>query len=97
MSYYEKPKSLGSILDAWVSRMGWQDKLDESRIIESWAEMAGPQINAVTDSVWMKNHVLFIKVTSAPWRHELHLRRDEWTRKLNDRLGRDFVHEIVFR
>ena len=97
MSYYQKPRPLGSVLDAWVDRMGWKNKINESRVVESWAEIAGPLINGVTESAWMKNNILFVKISSAPWRHELHLNRVLWKNKLNEALGQEIVKEIIFR
>ena len=63
----------------------------------TWAVLAGPQINAVTHSAWVKGNRLYVKLTSAAWRQELHLRREEWRRQLNEQLGADLVREIVFR
>ena len=99
MSRYNtnKPQSLGDALDEVIERLGLEDKIDETNVIETWAELAGAKVNAVTKSVWMKNGKLFVKVTSPAWRHELHLSRSDWCSRLNDRLEKPIVDEIVFR
>ncbi len=66
-------------------------------MVDAWGVIAGPQVVAVTDSVWVKGNKLFIKVTSSPWRHELHLQRMQWKMKLNEHLEGDFVDEVIFR
>jgi predicted nucleic acid-binding Zn ribbon protein len=91
------PQPLGSVLSDVIDELGIQRRLDEARTIEAWAEMAGPQINAVTDSAWVSRGKLFVKITSAAWRHELHLQRRAWRGRLNERLGKDLVEDIVFR
>lgn len=92
-----RPKPLGDVLESVINELGIRPKIDEARVIETWASLAGPQINGVTSSVWMKGRRLFVKVRSAPWRQELHMRRGEWRRKLNEELGEELVEEIVFR
>lgn len=97
MSAYNKPQSLGKVLQDLIKKMGIQHKLDEARVIETWAAMVGPQINGVTDSVWIKGKTLYVKINSAAWRQELHYRRQAWCASLNNQLGSDLVKEIVFR
>lgn len=92
-----KPQQLGNVLQSVIDRLGLQEKLDETNVIEAWAEIAGPQINAVTESAWLKKGQLYVKITSATWRHELHLSRRSWCERLNKRLGKSVVDEILFR
>ena len=97
MPAHDGPQPLGEVLQSVIDRMGLRTRINEARIIEAWAMLAGPQINGVTSSAWMKGRKLFVKVTSAAWRQELHMRRREWKQRLNDELGEDLVQEIVFR
>lgn len=96
-AYFDDPKPLGNVLNALIDRMGLRRRLNEARIVEAWAAMAGPQINGVTERAYVKNNTLYVKITSAAWRHELHLRRQAWRDRLNEQLGDDLVREIVFR
>ena len=45
---------------------------------------------------WMRDGRLYVKVKSAPWRHQLHLQREGWRHRLNQHLGREIVAEVVF-
>ncbi len=92
-----QPKPIGTVLQDLIAKLGIGRKLDEARAIEAWAELAGPAIIAVTDSVWLRSGTLFVKVTSPTWRHELHLQRVEWRDRINEYVGTDVVREIVFR
>lgn len=91
------PKPLGEVLQEVIDQMGLRKKLDEARVIEAWAVLAGPQINGVTTSVWIRGTTLYVKVRSSAWRQELHLRRRAWRQRLNGELGSDLIDEIVFR
>jgi len=97
MAFGDKPQSLGDVLQDLIEKMGLQHRIDGARVVEAWAFVAGPQVNAVTDNAWYRKGKLYVRIRSAAWRHELHLRRNEWLRRVNEELGRDIVQEIVFR
>jgi predicted nucleic acid-binding Zn ribbon protein len=93
----DRPRPLGEVLKEVIDQLGVQDKIDEARVIELWAAIAGDDINRVTESVWMKGATLYVKVTSAAWRQELHMSRRQWRDRLNGEFESDPVEEIVFR
>jgi predicted nucleic acid-binding Zn ribbon protein len=97
MPFTHSPQALTDLLSSVIKNMGIQRKLDEVRTVETWAALAGPQINGITHSVWVRGDKLYVKITSAAWRHELHLRRREWLDQLNEQLGAELVREIIFR
>lgn len=88
---------LGDVLGGVIKKMGIQKKLDAARTVEAWAVIAGPKINGITESAWLRGDTLYVKVTSAAWRHELHLQRRAWRDRLNEHLGAELVGEILFR
>ncbi|MEM8599433.1 MAG: DUF721 domain-containing protein [Bacteroidota bacterium] len=91
------PQSLGAVLQSVIDRMGARQRIDEVRAVEQWAHLAGPTVNGVTSKVWVREGVLFVHLTSAMWRHQLHLQRERWRERLNQQLGREVIREIVFR
>ncbi len=97
MASPRSPKALGTVLDAVIDTLGIRSELDGARTVETWAALAGPRINSVTETAWVRGGRLFVKVTSAAWRHELHLNRRAWRDRLNAELGAELVDEIVFR
>ncbi len=95
-AYSNKPQPLGNVLQGLIDRMGLRTKIDEARIVEAWAIVAGPTINGVTEKAWVKGDRLYVRINSAAWRHELHLRRHEWRTRLNQQLQENLVRELVF-
>lgn len=93
----ERPKPLGEVIKEVIREMGVQEEIDEARVVETWAAIAGTKINSVTESAWMKDSTLYVKLTSAAWRQELHMNRRHWRERLNGELDSDPVDEIVFR
>jgi predicted nucleic acid-binding Zn ribbon protein len=97
MSAQDGPQPLGEVLKEVIDELGVQAEIDEARVVETWAAVAGPKINSVTESAWMKETTLYVKITSAAWRQELHMNRRKWRERLNGALESDLVDEIVFR
>lgn len=97
MSAQDRPRPLGDVLQEVIEQLGVQDKIDEAQVVETWATVAGSEINGVTESAWMKGSTLYVKITSAAWRQELHMNRRKWRKRLNGALETDLVDEIVFR
>ncbi len=95
-AYFDKPQPLGEVLQGLIHRLGLRRKMDEARIVEAWATIAGTTINGVTDKAWVKSGRLYVRINSAAWRHELHLRRQAWRTRLNQHLDEELVREIVF-
>jgi predicted nucleic acid-binding Zn ribbon protein len=91
------PRPLGEVLKEVIDQLDVQEEIDEARVVETWAALAGDEINGVTDSVWMDGSTLYVKITSAAWRQELHMNRRKWRERLNGELDTNPVEEIVFR
>jgi predicted nucleic acid-binding Zn ribbon protein len=91
------PRSLGEVLKEVIDQLDVQAEIDEARAVETWASLAGAEINGVTESVWMDGSTLYVKITSAAWRQELHMNRRKWRERLNGELDTNPVEEIVFR
>ena len=97
MSSGNRPQPLGEIMQELIDEMGLKPRIDGARVVEAWAFVAGTKINSLTQKAWFRSGKLYVKISSATWRHELHLRRREWLRRLNKELGEEIVEEIVFR
>ena len=97
MSTNDGPRPLGDVLQEVIDELGVRKEIDEARVIETWASVAGDKINEVTESAWMKDSTLYIKITSAAWRQELHMNRRKWRERLNGEFESDLVKEINFR
>ncbi len=95
-SFSDIPPSVGSLIQAVIDRWGLRNRLNETRVMEAWATIAGTHVNAVTDRAWIKGRRLHVRLTSAVWRHELHHQRQEWCRELNLHLGETLVDDIIF-
>ena len=80
-----------------VRELGIAPRMAQYDIITAWPDVVGPQIARVTDPQRMENGVLYVTVTTAPWRAELSMKRLELVEKLNTRVGVRVLNDIRFR
>jgi len=91
------PVSISRALDNFSRTMGIDRPLAEYGILTGWAELVGEQIAKVSAAQRIENGVLIVAVSSAPWRAELTMRRNEIKEKINARAGKNIVRDIRFR
>ena len=92
-----QPKAVGAAIQDLAKHLGLEKNLEEYQAITSWHDIVGEQIAKVTQAQRMENGVLFVSVTTAPWRAELSMKRLEIVQKINAALGKSVVKEIRFR
>jgi predicted nucleic acid-binding Zn ribbon protein len=80
-----------------IRELGIGKTLSEYGIITRWSEVVGEKIAAVTRPERFERGILFVAVSSAPWRNELTLRRQEIIDKINTGAGGSVVKDIRFR
>ena len=97
MARNSSPLKLSEVLREYLRKAGLSAPIGRAQAVVAWEDLAGPQIMRVTDSVWVRDKKLFVKLTSSVWRHELHMQRFDWLAKLHSALGSEEITEIVFR
>jgi hypothetical protein len=92
-----KTISLAEAVSDYIKEMNLGEKLSEVGIINSWEEIVGKAISLRTTKIYMKDHILYVHLSSSVVRNELLMLREELKMKLNQRAGSEVVKEIVLR
>ena len=71
-------------------------KLAETRAIQSWRGLLGEGVMKYTTSVYIRNQVLYVRLSSAVLRNELSMCREQLIIRLNEEAGEEVIREIVF-
>jgi predicted nucleic acid-binding Zn ribbon protein len=81
---------VGEVLTSYLKRSGLNKRLQQTDVIERWAELVGPQIAAVSQPESVSaDGVLRVRVATAPWATELSLMTPRILARVNaDREGR---------
>ncbi len=91
------PQALGDALEQLAQDLDIAKPLNRYAVLTSWGEIVGEQIAKVATAERVEDGVLIVRVTTAPWRAELSLRRAEILEKVAARVGKGVVREIRFR
>jgi predicted nucleic acid-binding Zn ribbon protein len=92
-----QPVSVSQAMGDLIRELGIGKTLSEYGVITRWSEVVGERIAAVARPERFERGVLFVSVSSAPWRAELTLRRQEIIDKINAAAGGTVVRDVRFR
>ncbi len=90
-------ENIGAIIRQWLQQSGLSDKLKEQSVPNYWTEIVGEAVARHAEVERIDKGRMYIRVSSAVWRNELMLRRDEIKRKINERFGAEVVQEVILR
>lgn len=85
-----------SITDALVEYLresGLEKSVLEVQVEEAWPKVMGSVVVGLTQSVEMKDGVLFVRVRSAALKAQLFENRFELVRKLNEAVGANVIKD----
>ena len=86
--------SMKEALEVWLKKSRLQQKFDETRLLESWELLMGKPIASYTENLYIKNHILYVKVRSAPLRNELHMSKTKIIDRFNKEVGNNIIFDI---
>ena len=89
--------SLKEVIEELVKAYRMEDKLDETRLINSWDKVVGAIFAKHTEHLSVKNKILYVKLDSAVLRSELVMARSKLVEMLNKEMGKKVIEDIVFR
>lgn len=73
-----------------------QGKLNEVTVVASWEKVMGKAVAMKTQQVYVSNSKLFVRLSSAPLKHELVMAKTQVLKNLNAEVGEDIIKEVVF-
>ena len=83
-------------LEALVRAYRLGGKLNEVTVVASWERVMGKAVALKTKEVYVSKGKLFVRLTSAPLKHELVMAKTRVLEMLNAEVGSQVVNEVVF-
>lgn len=71
-------------------------RFNEKKLITMWSEMMGTPIASRTTGLFIKNKILFVKLSSAPLKQELTLAKAKVLELLETKMGEKIVEDVRF-
>lgn len=91
------PATLAEVIQGAGGESGFGGRLQEAEIWLIWPEIVGNAIAARATPLRIIKGVLTVSVASGPWKQELGFLREMMKQKINTRLGREVVRDIVLK
>lgn len=73
-----------------------KDKFDERLVIQAWPELMGKTVANRTDSLFVRDKKLFVKINSGPVKKELSMNRSKVLSLIQSQFGKGVIEEVVF-
>jgi predicted nucleic acid-binding Zn ribbon protein len=89
--------TLKEAIEQLIRAYGFNDKLLETTLIDSWEQVVGGVYAAHTQHLKVKNKTLFVTLDSSALRQELSMEKSGIIKKLNAKAGKPVIDDIVFR
>ncbi len=87
-------KSINDILQQFLRKEGLETPLQQKRLIDAWDSVAGPMVARYTQEKFIKNQILFVKITNPALRQDLSMMRQQLTRRLNEVIGSSVISDV---
>lgn len=91
-------QSIGEILrDYFEDNTELYEKIMESRIRYAWRQLLGPMVTHYTRTIYVRDRILYVSLTSSVLRNELLLIKEKLKESINKEIGNAFLFNLVIR
>lgn len=87
-------KSINDILQQFLRKEGLETPLQQKRLIDAWDSVAGQMVVRYTQEKFIKNQILFVKITNPALCQDLSMMRQQLTRRLNEVVGSSVISDV---
>lgn len=92
----QNSQSIGNVLQELLQDDLFCKKLNETKLIESWGKMVGENVQSKMTSIYIKNEILYVTITSPALKSDLRMKTAEYVRELNQEIGCEVIRDIKF-
>jgi predicted nucleic acid-binding Zn ribbon protein len=90
-------RPIKEIIEELLQSTGIDQKLKERELVRQWDDVVGVTIARSTESIYISDRKLIVKIRSSIIRNELMMIRDGLRTELNRRIGQVIIDEVVIR
>lgn len=89
--------SLGEALNEFLRKSRLKGDIQALQIDDVWEEIMGKTVARYTDKLQIIGDKLFITTSVAPLKHELMYQRQKIVQRVNEKLGKNVISEVVIK
>lgn len=91
-----KTEELGAVILRFMRMSGLESPLNQYRLINSWTEVAGELVAGHTTEIYIRNQILYVRITPPSLRANLMMNRKNLAVLLNHKVGANVITDITF-
>lgn len=96
MSKDDNTYSFGQAFQKFLKDEELHQKFNEKKLVSMWNDMMGTAIANRTSSIFIKEKIMYVKLTSAPLKQEMTMAKQKVLSLLEDHLGEKVVKDVRF-
>ena len=85
---------LDELLRKFIREEGLETPLLQQRAIDAWPTVTGTAVQRYTGVKFIKNQILFVKITSPALRQDLSMMHTQLTRRINEAVGASIISDV---
>lgn len=85
---------LDELLRKFIRDEGLETPLLQQRAIDAWNTVTGAAVQRYTGEKFIRNQILFIKITSPALRQDLSMMHTQLTRRINEAVGSSIISDV---
>ena len=94
--FRRKVQPLGDLLNKFLREGGLETPLLQKRLMDAWPEIAGKSVARYTTEKFIRNQVLFVKITNPALRADLSMMKSQLVKRLNAHVGSQIIADVRF-
>ena len=87
---------IGGALKKLIKTAGLEKGIAQQKALEIWPETVGKTVSKNTEPISIEHGILSIKTTTPVWRQELQCQKKQIIEKLNKKLNKTLIKDILF-
>jgi hypothetical protein len=87
---------IADVLKDFLVQNNMEDKYEAVQIVAAWPKLMGDAIAKRTVELFVKDRKLYVKLNSAPLKHQLFQGRDKIVTIYSEHFNKDVIEEVVF-
>lgn len=87
---------IADALKKYMKEQHIDQKFNEKKLISMWSEIMGAPIANRTSGIFIKDKVMYVKLTSAPLKQELNHAKSKVMSLLEEKMGEKIIDDVRF-
>ncbi|MBP7856677.1 MAG: DUF721 domain-containing protein [Prevotella sp.] len=92
--FRKEVKSIDELLQRFLREEGLETPLLQQRVVSAWETVAGAMVARYTGEKYIKNQMLFVKITNPALRQDLSMMRGQLVKRLNEAVGASVITDV---